>query len=341
MAGLLDSDLMQFLVTPRAFMARRNAQADAQQFQGLLGSLEQQGPVQPGGVLESRAPDQQFWLKAMQIPTYQDVASQQLGYDAQQSGAMARQQQQQQYEGSNLTMMQRLQAELAQRKAQFEEQTGLSDLHRKWAGTNASIGAAGAAAQNSGMGAQLKQLQILSELQKQQTANGPLFGQLPADKKMAVNQQNLRNDAAVASSEAVLDWVLNRDVKAPLRGVGSAQGGAMAADWMLSALPVMKDMVGAGALDEGERKWMLDVVGSPDALHLTESEENKMKLIVQKMKDYRTQGYKSVGLDVPQIEPRGAVGRSQGVQPQGALKPYTPTPRPAGRAGGMGLLGSP
>lgn len=324
MAGLLDSDLVQFLAAPRAYYQRKNQLKDAEAFKGLLGTLEQPGPVQPGGLLESRAPDQQFWLQAAQIPSYQDVASQQLGYGAAGQQAMARQMQQQQYEGSNLSLAQQKQLELQQRSAEFNEDIGLQDLRRKWYGTQASAAASGASAQNSHMGALLSQARLQKQLQDNQTAQGPLYNQLPPMDRMKVNQNLLRYDAAVDSTQEVLDWVFNRDPSAPLRAIGTARGGAMAADWMLAALPVMKDMVGAGALDEGERKWFLDLVGSPDALHLTANEENKMKLIGQKVIDFRNQTYKSVGLPGPTQRGPGAVSRSQGAQPKGALTPYTP-----------------
>lgn len=324
MAGILDSDFMRFLTDNSGYWKQRDQAKAAEQFQGLLGTLEQQGPVQPGGLLESRAPDQQFWLKAAAIPGYEGLAGQQLGYEAAGQQAMARQQQQQGFEQNFLTKAQQVQLGLQARRDQFAQDIGLQDLQRKWYGTQASAGASGAAAQNSQMGSLLKGLQIQAEQQKQQTAQGPLYGQLQPMDRMKVNQTLQRNDAAVDSTQEVLDWVLNRDPSAPMRAIGTARGGAMAADWMLSTIPVMKDMVGAGALDNSEREWMENIVQSPDALHLTEKQENQFKLIAQKVQDYRAQGYKSVGLPVPTERRPGAVSRSQGAQPGSGLKPWAP-----------------
>lgn len=325
MAGILDSDFMRFLTNNSGYWEQRDRAKAAEQFKGLLGSLEQQGPTQPGqGLLGARAPDEQFWLQAAAIPGYEGIAGQQLGYGAAGTQAMNRQMQAQDYEANNLSMMQQAQLALQQKRDQFAEYIGYNDLERKWYGTQASAGAANASAANSQMSGLLSQARLQEQLQKNQNANGPLYAQLPPVDRMKVNQSLLRNDAAVASTSEVLDWVMNRDPSAPVRGIGTARGGAMAADWMLSALPVMKDMVGAGALDNSEREWMEGIVQNPDALHLTEKAENQFKLIAQKVKDYRAQQYQAVGLPVPEIKSRGAVSRSQGAQPQGQLRPYNP-----------------
>lgn len=326
MAGLLDSDFMRFLTNNQSFWDRRDEAEAQQQYQGLLGSLEQAGPVQPGGVLESRAPDQQFWLKVAGIqgsPQLAQLANQQLGYDASGAQALGRQMQQQEYEAGNLSMAQRIQLQLQQARDQFAERIGIEDLQRKWYGTNASAGASAASAQNSQMSAMLNQARLAGELQKQEAANGPLYGRLqPADQLKAA-QQMYRNDAAVSSAIDVVDWAQNR----AQGGLGTGKAGAFSADWKLAVMPVLKDMVGAGALDEGERKWFEELAEDPSDKYLSSNQINKMKLIAQKVADYRQQGYQALGVQAPEIQGRGAVSRSLGAQPQGKVMDYTPTPK--------------
>lgn len=142
MAGLFDSELARFLITPRAYFAGIDREKQTEQFKGLLGTLQQQGPVQPGGVLQSKSPDEQFWLKAATIPQFQQLAGQQLGYEASGNQALERQIQQQQYEGSNLTEAQRQQLLINQQ-----------DLARKMYGTEASAAASYASANRQNQGA--------------------------------------------------------------------------------------------------------------------------------------------------------------------------------------------
>lgn len=318
MPGLLD-----WIIDPKQALRSRREDAAAEEFKGLLGTLEQQGPVQPGGVLESRAPDEQFWLKAAAItgsPQLSDLAGQQLGYSAAGQQALGRQMQQQDYEAGNLSMAQRVQLQLQQARDQFAESIGIADMQRKWAGTNASIGSAGAAAQNSQMGAMLKQAQLQGELQKLQTANGPLYNQLPAPQRFEVNQQLLRNDAAVSSTMDVLDWAQNREQG----GLGTGKAGAFSTDWKLAVMPVLKDMMAAGALDNSEREWFENLMEDPSDKYLSQNQINKMKTIAQKVADYRAQGYQALGIQAPEVQGRGAVSRALGAQPQGKLTPYTP-----------------
>lgn len=321
--------LLQFLTDNSGYWKQQREEKAAEQFSGLLGTLEQQGPEQPGqeGLLGSRAPDQQFWLKAATIPGYQDLAGQQLGYDAAGMQALQRQMQGQQWESENMTMAQRVQAQLAQRRDEFAESIGIEDLQRKWAGTNASIASAGAAAQNSMQGAMLKQLQAVGLLNKEQAAAdlaaGPVFNRLTAADQVKYGQQLLRNDAAVESANAVLDWANNR----AQGGIGTGKAGAFSADWKLATLPVLKDMVGAGALDEGERKWFEELAEDPSDKYLSQNQLNKMATIAQKVADYRGQGYQALGLKAPPVQGRGAVARALGAAPQGKLRDYTPTPK--------------
>lgn len=329
MAGILDSDFMRFLTNNAGYWEQKDQARAAEQFQGLLGTLEQQGPSQPGqgGLLAPREPDKQFWMKAAMIPGYQQLAGQQLGYDAAGGQAMARQQQQQEYEANNLNMMQRAQIELQQRRDAFAQSIGIEDMQRKWYGTQATAGAAGASAYNSQMGAQLKQLEILKALEEQRKAQGPLIGQLKPTELATARQQIGNLDRAVSSTADVIDYITNRDPSAPLRGIGTAKGGAMAADWLLSTVPVMSQMMGTGALDDSERKFMMDLVQNPSDLHLTENQENQMKTIARKIEDFRDQTYRSYDIEPPKSRTRGAAVRAVGAQPTGQLRDYSPTPR--------------
>lgn len=339
MAGLLDSDFVRWASdTSGYYRAKEKAQA-AQQFQGLLGTLEQAGPPDPnqpqGGLLAPRAPDQQFWLKAAQIPGFDSLAGQQLGYEAAGQQAMGRQMQQQNWSTQNMTMAEVQQQALREQEAldrynNMQAKLGLEGQRTaaSVASGYASADSSRASADNSRIQADINRGNLALKNREVGLLSAPLYDQLKPNEQMAVNQANLRNDSAVESTREVLDYVLNRDPSAPLRGVGTAMGGAMATNWMLSALPVMKDMVGAGALDEGERKWMMELVNNPGDLHLTQTEENQIKLITQKVEDFRNQGYQAVQLKPPTTVGRGAVSRSVGAQPKGKLKPYTP---PGGR----------
>jgi hypothetical protein len=323
MAGLLDSDFMRFLTDNKGYWNKRDQEQAAGQYQGLLGSLEQQGPTQPGqGLLGSREPDQQFWLKAAAIPGYEQMAGQQLGYEAAGNQAMGRQMQQQQYEGSHLSMAQRLQAELQQRLADFNEKTGLSDLQRKWYGTEASAAASGASAQSSQAAGLLSLEKLAGERDKNAKANGPLFQQLQPQQRLESALQLKALDSAAEGVDATINWLDNRATGSGLRGVGTGQGGAYSTDWNLSTIPILSKMVGSGALDDSERKWYIDMTGDPSNVVMTDNDRNKMKVIATKIKDYRANNYNALGLQAPPVSGRGAVQRTLGDEPSGQLKPY-------------------
>lgn len=338
MAGILDSDFMRFLTNNSGYWEQRDKAKAAEQFGGLLGTLEQQGPSQPGqeGLLGMREPDQQFWLKAAQIPGYEDMASQQLGYTAAGSQAMARQQQQQQYEAGNMSLLDRSRLFLEQQRDSFAESIGIEDLRRKWAGTSASIEAAGASAQNSLLGGLLNQ-QRLTDLQNAAaTRNGPLINQLPPQGQVDARVKLQTLNSAVDSAAGVMDWVKNRNPSDAVRGVGTGQGGAMLTDWVTSVMPIAKELTtGPGAVDEGEREFLMGIIKDPSSVVLNENTINQMQLINRKVEDYRDMNFNAFGLPVPKKKGRGATARALGPEPQGELKPYTPK-RNAG--GGRGLL---
>lgn len=313
MAGILDSDLMQFLVTPRAFMARRNAMEDAKQFQGLLGTLEQQGPVQPGGgLLASREPDAAFWLKAAQIPSYQDIASQQLGYGAQNIGALQRQMQQQQFARHNLTADQAADNDLAERQFGFRQYIDSADLARKQYGTQASAASSYASAASSDASRRLSELNYADKARDYRIkTQGTLYDNLNAPDKVKANDALSLSTGRAGAAMDIVDWVQERATGSQIRGIGKGLAPAMDAEWQLAVLPAVKDMMGAGALDNSEREFMASIIGNPGDVLSTEAGVNKLRVIAQKVEDERRRTFQKYELQVPELQKgQSAVARA-------------------------------
>lgn len=351
MAGLLDSDLMQFLVTPRAFMARRNAAADAERFQGLLGEYQTQRAAQAGaqpgtgGLLDDSAPGAAFWLQAAQIPGYQAMANQQLGYGAAGSQAMARQLQQQQYEAGNMTLAQRLQAEARQRADAFAEQIGLSDLQRKWYGTQASAAASGASAGASNASQMLTMAKLEEQRGKNAKVQMPLYNRLTPDQQVKANSEMSNADSWASSARDVADWAQNRGSGAALPVVGTAAADAMNLEWQTSVKPAMMQWLNTGVLQSGEREQLEEIMGAPADKVLTKSQLNTIATISQKVEDYRGQVYENYGLQAsPGKLGQSAVARTLSkAQPVGEVQEVQSLPAPSRgwRPEQEGLIGRP
>lgn len=326
MAGLLDSDLVQFLATPRAYMARRNALKDAEAFQGLLGGLQQQGPAQPGGLLESRAPDQQFWLKAMQIPSYQDTASQQLGYTAVGQQAMARQQQQQEWAANNLTQEQQQQLAIAQAKAEREWYVDQAKLGMEGRRTDASVASSYASAGSSNASAALSQSKLIEQGLKNRNMQSPvLYNQLSPDSKVKANQDLGIMDRFAQGAMDAADWAKNR----PPTGLGTAAGAAFAQQWQTTVKPAFAQAMAMGVIQGPEGEELAKIMGKPDSYILTDSDINVIDTAARMVMDQREQAYRNYGLQAPkqqlgQSPASKAVSANKGAKPQGGVKPWTP-----------------
>lgn len=344
MAGLLDT-FIQWASDPN-YYDRKERREGAQQFQGLLGSLEQAGPVQPGGLLQSRAPDQQFWLKAAMIPGYENMASQQLGYATAGQNALERDQAGRDWAATNLTLEQQQRLALEQQKAQrdwFVDQSRLGLEGQRTAASvasgYASANSSNASAQNSQWSALVNQ-QRLADLQNAAaTKQGPLLGQLSPQGQVESLYKLQSLNKAVDSAAGVMDYVKNRNPSAAVRGVGTGEGAAMLTDWVMAVMPIAKELTtGPGAVDEGEREFLMNIIKDPSSVMLTDSTINQMQLINQKVQDYRDMNFNALGVPIPQNKGPGATARALGGQASGALRPYKPTPRRNQNSGAPGLL---
>lgn len=313
MAGLLDNEFVRFMLTgPKSYYARKDAMDQAQQFQGLLGGLEQQGPVQPGqSILGDRAPDQQFWLKAAAIPEYQGLAGQQLSNYSTQAGAMQRQQQGQQWSAENMTQAQQQAEQRLRWVADNNAAIAQADLARKRAGTAASIQSSLASAGNSNTTNQLNQQRLYEQLNKNKKIGAPLINQLTPDKQVEAIQNLQQADRRSEAAADVADWADNRASGAALPLLGSGAADAFNTEWQTSVRPMMMEWMNTGVLQEGERKQVEELIGSPTDKLLTKSQLNVISTIAQKVQDTKDDLYKSLGLPPPQTQKgRSAAART-------------------------------
>lgn len=326
MAGLLDSDWVKFLAAPRAYYRDKAAQQSAQQFGGLLGTLEQQGPANPsdpGGLLAARQPDAQFWLKAATIPGYEGLAGQQLGIETQGQQALGRQMQGQDWEANNMTQAQLQQLALQRMTADRNYGTAQQDLQRKWAGTNASIGASNASAANSGITAQLNQQRLLGEINKNNATAGPLYMQLPPEQRMKATQDLYNNDTWATAASDVADWAEKRGPGAAIPVAGTSEADAWNTEWQSSAKPAFMKILNTGVLQGKEAEELGAIIGQPADMVLTRSQVNVIRTVAQKVRDLRENAYKSLGLQAPALKKGGSAASRQlsGGQPQGKVTP--------------------
>lgn len=305
MAGLLDSDIVKFLVAPRAYYRDKQAQQSADQFGGLLGSLEQQGPVNPqdpGGLLSPRAPDQQFWLKAAQIPGYEGLAGQQLGIQSQGQQAMGRQEQQQQFELQNITEAQRQQIALQRLTADRNYSTSQADLARKWFGTQASAAASGASAANSNASRELTNMRMFEQGHKNSLLSAPTFDRLPAQQQVEGMEKMSIIDRAAAGALDVADWAHKRSSGAALpSALGTSEANVFKQEWQFGVKPVVMQMLNTGVLQPAEEEMVQGLIGKPDDYMLTDSQLKSIQNMMQKVQDRRADLYKSYGRDAAPI----------------------------------------
>lgn len=335
MAGLFDNELARFLITPRAYFAQQDQAKQVEQFKGLLGGLQQQGPTQPGGVLQSKAPDQQFWLQAATIPAFQQLASQQLGYEAQGGQALARQQQAQQWESQNLTEAQRQQLGLNQLKAERDYAIDQQDLQRKWYGTEASAASSYASAASSDASRQLSGARLEQQLRENQRQAGGLLDRLPPTDQLKARQDLLTKDTWAQAAGDVADWASNRGKGAAIPLVGTAEADAFNTEWQTSVRPAFMQIMNTGVLQEGEREALEAIMGQPADKILTESQVNVIKTVAQKVNDLRADSYRALGLQPPALKKgSSAAARTlSGGQPQGQVRPVSALPSPGAGAG--------
>lgn len=330
MAGLLDSDLVTFFTNNREYHRRKNQMADREQFAGLLGGLEQQGPVQPGGLLESRAPDQQFWLKAMQLPTYQDTAAQMLGYGEAGRQAMARDQAGREWSQNNLTLEQQQQGELANLKAQRDWWIDQQKLGMEGARTNASVASSYASAGSSNASADLSRSKLTEQNLKNRNLQSPvLYNQLSPDSKVKANQDLGIMDRFAQGAMDAADWAKNR----PPTGLGTAAGAAFAQQWQTTVKPAFAQAMAMGVIQGPEGEELAKIMGKPDSYILTDSDMNVIDTAARMVMDQREQAYRNYGLEAPkqqlgQSPASKAVSANKGAKPKGPVKPWVP-PEPS------------
>lgn len=339
MAGLLDSDFVRFLAGTDDYYRYKQQQGDTAKFQGLLGTLEQQGPTRPDeGLLGLRQPDQQFWLKAAQLPTYQSLAGQQLGYEAAGQQAMERQTQGQNWQAENMTLAQRQAQALEQMKAQATWQNNQDQLVRQWYQTNASANASNASAANSMASRDLNQ----SKLIKQNRENQGLLGGVPYDSLTPIQKvegsTKMRDlDRSAAGAIDVADWARDRRNAAALPGfLGTSEAQAMNQEWQFSVKPVVMEMLHTGVLQGEEQEMVSNLMGKPADYVLSEGELNGIESMMQKVLDRRQDTYSAYGKPPTEIKPGSSavartLNKNKKVKPAGDLSDVTT--RPGGSGG--------
>lgn len=324
MAGFFDSPLVRFLADRRGFYAQRDAEANAQKFQGLLGTLEQAGPVQPGqSLLADRAPDAAFWLKAAQIPGYEGLAGQQLGIQQQGAQALERQTQGQDWSTQNMTLAQQQAQALDQQRAAAQYQISQQDLARKWYGTEASAAASRASAASSGASYQLTNAKLLEQNDKNSKLGAPLYARLPAIEQAKANTELMSNDTWAQAATDVAEWADKRAPGAAIPLAGTAEADAWNTEWQSSAKPAFMRILNTGVLQGKEAEELADIIGAPADKVLTKSQVNVIKTVAQKVRDLRENAYKGLGLVAPPLK-KGASAAARtlsGGQPQGKVTP--------------------
>jgi hypothetical protein len=324
MAGLLDNEFVRFMLTgPRQYYARKDQQDQQAQFQGLLGSLDQQGPPEPGqaSLLGQREPDQQFWLKAAQIPAYQQLAAQQLGDYNTQQGAMQRQMQGQQYAANNMTYAQQMAEDRQRKMASLNYQLAQEDLARKNRGTDASVASAYASAANSNASRALTGARLIEQEAKNRSATSPvLYNQLKPQEKVEANDALGSMDQYAQGAIDVLDWAENR----PKTGLGTGAAAAYNSQWQSTAKPAYMKILNTGVLQGKEAEQLADIIKQPDDYILTDSDMNVLRTVTKTIQDKREQTYRNYGLKAnPQAvgaSPASrAISESKGAKPVGKL----------------------
>lgn len=327
MAGLLDNDLVKMLmIGPQNYYQDYQKQKNREQFQGLLGTLEQQGPVQPDqGLLQPRAPDQQFWLKAAAIPGFKDIAGQQLGIDAQVQGAMQRQTQEQGYQANNLTYAQQLAEERQRRVAELNYGLAVQDNQRKLAGTNASIQSSLASAGSSNASRDLTNSRLTEQNLKNRNATGTLYDQLPPAEKAKAQDEFMVMDGFAQGAMDSADWAKNR----PPGGLGTAAGAAFQQQWQTTVKPAFAKAMAMGVIQGPEGEELAKIMGKPDSYYLSDSDINVIDTAAEMIRQNRERTYKKYGLQAPKLvkgqSPASiATSANKGAKPQGNLRDWSP-----------------
>ncbi len=324
MAGLLDNDFVRFMLTgPKQYYARKDQLDQTAQFQGLLGSLEQQGPEQPGqpSLLGQRQPDQQFWLKAAQLPAYQALAAQQLGDINTQSGAMQRQVQGQDYAANNMTYAQQMAEDRQRKMASLNYQLAQEDLARKNRGTDASVASSYASAANSNASRQLTGARLVEQNAKNAQATNPvLYNQLKPNEKVEANDALGSMDQYAQGAMDVLDWTENR----PKTGLGTGAAAAYNSQWQSTAKPAYMKILNTGVLQGKEAEQLAEIIKQPDDYILTDSDMNVLRTVTKTIQDKREQTYRNYGLKAPAqtvgASPASrAISEGHGAKPQGKV----------------------
>lgn len=323
--------LLRFLTDNQGYWQQKDQERNAEQFGGLLGTLEQQGPVQPGqGLLGAREPDQQFWLKAAQIPGYQNLAGQQLGYEAAGNQAMQRQVQGQDFAVNNMTLAQKAAQQLDELKAIQAHAINQADLARKWFGTQASAGASNASAAASNASRQLTGLKTQEQAHKNSLLGSdvPLFQTLPPAEKVKANKDMAQADMWEASVNDVEDWVENRAKGAAIKGLGTGEAASYAMEWNSSVRPMLQVLQNTGAPSESEKEAIDKMIRAPDDYVMTTTDIKTIQSLAQKTRDLRQNTYRGYGI---QPQPIG-VGQSSSSKaltrgkPKGGLSDVTERP---------------
>lgn len=340
MAGLLDS-FIGWATDPDYYRNKRADKAN-EEYKGLLGTLEQQGPVQPGqGLLGMRSPDEQFWLRASAIPGKEDMAAQMLGYGEQARSAMARDQAGRDWSVNNMTLAQSEQQRLQELRAQQQWQAEQFRLQLEDQRTRASVANSYAGAGASDATRQLTNERIRGERFKNQQAEqgltAPLYNSLPPVERQKANMDLLDSDTWAQAATDVEDWVDKRAKLTAMPLAGTAEADAIDTEWQSSVKPAFMKILNTGVLQGNEAEELRKVIGQPSDKMLTDSQRNVIKVAAQKVRDMRANKYKSYGFEAPPQSVGGsAFSRSLSpAKPVGKVIPYAPPSQPASYTPGV------
>jgi hypothetical protein len=141
--------------------------------------------------------------------------------------------------------------------------------------------------------------------------NRNIFDRLSPKEQAEASYGLMTQDEQAAAAADVVHWMDTRAGTSTVPGVGTGDRAAMEAEWQLSMIPAIKNMLGSGTLDEGEREWMKEMIGDPGKILLSESAQKRVRVIAEKVQRDRQSKYKSYGLqpgELPKSAARATLG---------------------------------
>jgi hypothetical protein len=265
---------------------------------------QQQGGFRGAGGLLSGGPPQEFYMRAAQLPGYQQLAQQAMVGQQ----AMERQMQGQQWEANNMSLAQKTQLDMNAQQQQWQRQRQEFEWNNPSAYQQASIeqdqARTGIAAGHLGLAQQEFAL-------KQAQAQRPLFEQLPPQQRMEFIQNVNQLDATARIVTDSLDYIsrVGSGEKALDRGTVNA----MNAEYRQNVIPYFQRKFQAGALQKGDMEFIESVAGDPGGWSTLDSrQQQRLAGILRSVEDDRTAAYGMAGRQAPPTQRGGSAwARSQ------------------------------